>query len=144
MILPASSKTYFTTYTMMASATITKASVYYGTAGSDAARIGVYRGDLTTATLVGQTPSNVATSNYMTRIITAETGQNLTFVHGDQITIAYSTSGGTTNPAVRNTSVNVALGATSSTTYTSGGFPTTISNIPNQTSTGIRVCMELS
>jgi hypothetical protein len=36
------------------------------------------------------------------------------------------------------------LGVTSSTTYTSSGFPATISNMPNQTSTGTRICMELS
>jgi hypothetical protein len=144
LTLSASSKTYYTTYTMTASSTITKASIYYVTAGSDNARIAIYRGDLNTATLMGQTTSTAPTSNYMTRTFVVETGQSLAFVHGDQVTVAYTTAGGTTSVAVRNTTLNTALGVTSSTTYTSSGFPATISNMPNQTSTGTRICMELS
>ena len=142
-VLTAASRTYCTTYTMTATHTLTTVSVFYGSAGSDTARIGIYRGDLTTATLVGQTVSSTATSNYMTRTIVAEANQNLNFAFGEQITVAYTTSGSTSTPAFRTTTSNIALGVISSTTYQSN-FPTSISSIAAPTATTTRICMEFA
>jgi hypothetical protein len=142
--LAAASRTYCTTYTMAANVTITQASVCLGSAGSDATRIGVYRGDLTTATLVGQTTSSAApTSNYYTRTLTVEASQSLKFLMGEQIVVVYTTSGGTTTPAYRTMTSNIALATISSNTYT-GGLPTTIANVLTQTVTLTRLCLEMA
>jgi hypothetical protein len=142
-VLTASSRTYCTTYTITANVLLTQASVFLGSAGSDGTKIGVYRGDLTTATLVGQTTSGAPTSNYYTRALTVVVGQSLTFSVGDQITIVYTTSGGTTTPAYRTTTSNIALATISSNTYT-GGLPTTIAGVLTQAATTTRICLELA
>ena len=141
-VLTAASRTYCVTYTMAANVVLTQASIFLGSPGSDASKIGVYRGDLTTATLVGQTTSGAPTSNYYSRALTLVAG-SLTFAVGDQITIVYTTSGGTTTPAYRTTTSNVALATISSNTYT-GGLPATIAGILTQTATTTRICLELA
>jgi hypothetical protein len=141
--LAAASKTYCTTYTMGATVTLTMISICLGSTGSDASKIGVYRGDLTTATLVGQTTSGAPTSNYYSRTLTVVAGQNLTFAIGDQISVVYTTSGSTTTPAYRTLTSNIALATISSNTYT-GGLPSTIAGILLQTATTTRICLELA
>ena len=141
--LAAASRTYCTTYTMAANVTITQASVCLGSAGSDATRIGVYRGDLTTATLVGQTLSVAPTSNYYTRTLTVVAGQSLTFTIGDQVVVVYTTSGGTTTPSYRTMTSNIALATISASAYT-GVLPSTIAGVLPQTATTTRICLELA
>jgi hypothetical protein len=142
-VLTAASRTYCVTYTMAANVVLSQASVFLGSPGSDASKIGVYRGDLTTATLVGQTTSGAPTSNYYSRALTVVAGQTLTFAVGDQITIVYTTSGSTTTPAYRTLTSNIALATISSNTYT-GGLPSTIAGVLTQTVTTTRICLELA
>ena len=140
--LTAASRTYLATYTMVSSATFATASIYFGSAGSDVNRIGIYRGDLTTATLVGQTTGISAGTNYFTRTITVVAGQSLSFTPGSQVTVAFTISGSTTTPSYY-TADTSSTGRISTSTYT-GGFPTLISGIAGANVTLNRICLEMS
>jgi hypothetical protein len=144
--LTAATRTYLATYTMVTSATFATASIYFGSAGSDVNRIGIYRGDLTTATLVGQTTGIAPTpagTNYFTRTITVIAGQSLSFTPGSQVTVAFSISGSTTTPSYYTADTN-STGRMSTGNYTSG-FPTLISSIsPVPTVTLTRICLDMS
>ena len=127
---------------MTSNITFSSASLFFPTTGSDTTRVGIYRGDLTTATLVGQTSSSAPTSNYYTRAITLVTG-SLSFVIGNQIVVAYS-SNGSTSAIVTTTGVsNIALATLSGTGYATAGFPSLISGVATQAATTMRMCLDL-
>ena len=140
--LVSATRTYFVTYTLSVSATFNSASQFFGTQGSDSYRVAVYRGDLTTATLVGQTASTAPTSTYNTKSISVISGQSLTFTAGSQVVVGYATAGSTSTPAYYTSISNIALALISTTNYT-GGFPTLISSVTPQAATTVRITMDV-
>ena len=141
--LTAATRTYCVTYTMVASATFANASVFFSSVGADSYRVGIYRGDLTTGVLVGQTGSAAPTSGYNTKTFTVVSGQSLAFTAGSQVTVAYTTSGSTSNPAYFTSTSNINLATISSTNQTAG-FPSAITGITGQAATTVRICMEMA
>ena len=141
MISPGS-KTYITTYTMLASTTFTKVSNYFEGL-SDSYSVAIYRGDLLNATLVAHTNNVAPTSGYNTKLFTLVSGQSLSFTFGSQISIAYTISGSTNYHPNYTGISNSALATISSNKYTDG-FPTAITGITPQVATTVRICMELS
>ena len=111
--------------------------------GSDSVRFGIYRGFLKAGvgtnpglnmTLVGQSVSNILTVGLpFNRIpIVAVAGQNLSFVNGEYMTIAFHSSG-TSNiymgsPASGFLQVNLAFKTL--TNFVSAGFPSSITISP--------------
>ena len=136
-------RTLCNTYTMTSNITFSTASLFFPITGSDVNRVGIYRGDLTTATLVGQTTSNAPSSGYTTRPITAVVGQSLTFTVGQQIVIAFTINGGTTSIATTTGISNLALAFISPTAYSAVGFPATINLITLPAATTIRKNIDL-
>lgn len=141
--LTAATRTYCVTYTMVASVTFANASNFFNSVGSDSYRVGIYRGDLSTGVLVGQTTNTAPTSGYNTKTFTVVSGQSLAFSAGSQITVAYTMSGSTSNPAYFTGTANIAL-ATISFTNNTAGFPAAITGIASQSATTVRICMELA
>jgi hypothetical protein len=88
-------RTLCATYTMTADITFTNASIFFPVVGSNVSRVGIYKGDLTPATLVGQTASSVSSSSYSTRALTLVVGQSLTCTIGQQIVISFTNGGST-------------------------------------------------
>jgi hypothetical protein len=128
---------------MLASYTLATISIFLYQIGSDNFRFGIYRGDLSTTTLVGQTSSGIPICNgYETRNLTAISGQNLSFVTREQIVVAFTISDNTSNPSYLTSISNIALATISSTTYISG-FPTLISSMTGETATTSRICLIL-
>jgi hypothetical protein len=140
---PGGTRTLCCTYTMTSNITFTTASVFFPTPGTDVNRVGIYRGDLTTATLVGQTTSNAPSSDYVTRTLTVIAGQSLTFTIGQQISVAMAINGGSSTIATTTGPSNIALAFTSTISYSAAGFPTLISNITPKAATTVRQCMDL-
>ena len=141
--LTAATRTYCVTYSMVASVTFANASNFFNSVGSDAYRVGIYRGDLSTGVLVGQTTNTAPTSGYNTKTFTVVSGQSLAFTAGSQITVAYTTSGSTSNPAYFTGTANINLATISFTNYTAG-FPAAVTGIASQSATTVRICMEMS
>ncbi len=130
---------------MTANVTFTSASVFL-TGGTDSMRIGIYRGSFTTGVLVGQTANTYASTPYFTKpiiAITTPTVQNLTFVIGEQIVVAFSQNGGGTTPNLTSAISDATLATISSNTYSSAGFPSAITGILLQTATVSRMCIDL-
>jgi hypothetical protein len=128
---------------MTSNITFTTASLFFPISGADVNRVGIYRGDLTTATLVGQTTSNAPTSAYTTRVLTAVVGQSLTFTIGQQIVVAFAINGASTSIATTTGPSNIALAFLSATSYSLAGFPTLISGISLPVVTIIRKSIDL-
>lgn len=141
--LSVSTITYCNTYTMTSNITFSNASMFLYQAGSDFSRVGIYRGDLTTAILVGQTDKSPPTSDYYTRTLTAIGGESLTFSVGEQIVVAYTKNGSTTSIVSTTGVSNLALACVSNIGY-STGFPSSISGIAAPSATPIRVCIDFS
>jgi hypothetical protein len=109
-------------------------------------RVGIYRGSFTTGVLVGQTANTYASIPYFTKpiiAITTPTVQNLTFVIGEQIVVAFSQNGGGTTPNLTTGISDVTLATISTNTYSSSGFPSLITGILSQTATVSRMCIDL-
>jgi hypothetical protein len=142
--LGGATRTLCATYTMTSNITFTTASLFFPVIGSDVSRVGIYRGDLTTATLVGQTASSVPLSAYTTRTLTLVVGQSLTFTIGQQIVIAFATNGSSgTNTSTTTGPLNIGVAFISGTSYSAAGFPALISGIASPAATAIRMCMDL-
>jgi len=142
--LGGATRTLCATYTMTSNITFTTASLFFPVIGSDVSRVGIYRGDLTTATLVGQTASSVPLSAYTTRTLTLVVGQSLTFTIGQQIVIAFATNGSSgTNTSTTTGPLNIGVAFISGTSYSAAGFPALISGIASPAATSIRMCMDL-
>jgi hypothetical protein len=109
---------------MTANVTFTSASVFL-TGGTDLMRVGIYRGSFTTGVLVGQTANTYASIPYFTKpiiAITTPTVQNLTFVIGEQIVVAFSQNGGGTTPKLTTGISDATLATISSNTYETCNF----------------------
>ena len=143
--LTAASRTYLITFSMTSNHTFFNTSIFYNSVGSDNARIGIYRGDLSNATLVGQTASSIPTSGYFTRAFVAIAGQSLSFTAGEQICVMYTTSGSTSSPSYFTGASNLGLASISSTTYLAN-CPSTLSSTvpPSQSTTTVRICMDMT
>jgi hypothetical protein len=143
VITGAGTRTLCNTYTMTSNITFSSASLFFPTVGSDNTRVGIYRGDLTTGVLVGQTASGAPSSAYFTRTITAVLGQSLTFSVGQQVVIAFTQNGSTTSIATTTGISNLSLAFISSTGYAAAGFPALISGIALPAATLIRKNIDL-
>ena len=128
---------------MTVSATLVNASTFFGSPGSDSYRVAVYRGDLSNATLVGQTTSVASTSSSNTKPFTVVSGQSLSFTAGSQITVGFVIAGSTSTPAYFTSTSNIELATISTVNYT-GGFPAAITGITSQSATTVRLCMEIA
>ena len=116
------SNDYYLNYKSPYAMTINSVTFSVATAGSDNVRIGIYRGEDTTATLVGQSSSStVSTLNTFT--ITPEVGQNLIFSGGAKMVIGVAVGGTTTNLFGSSCPANNTF-AWTNTTDSTGGFPT--------------------
>lgn len=97
------------------------------TTGSDPTRVGIYRGNDLTATLVGQSASTLSaslTKPYTTYTLVAEVGQNLTFSRGDQIVFALAVGGTSTRFRSMTTLGDQQLAWYNTTDSEPSGFPT--------------------
>ena len=142
--LSTGTKTYLVTYTMTASVTIVNTSNVFNSVGSDLYRVSIYRGDLDNGVLVAQTASTAPSSPYMTKAFVLVSGQSLSFSAGQQITVGYTKSGSTSNPAFFTSSIsNNNIASISNNNYTSG-FPTNTSAINGQSDTTVRICMDIN
>ena len=142
-MLTAATRTYIVTYTMTTSATFSAVSVFFSSVGADSYRVAIYRGDLSSAVLVGQTNNLAPTSGYNTKSFTVVSGQSLSFTAGSQVSVAYTTGGSTSNPAYFTSSSNANIATISSSNQTAG-FPTAITGITSQSATTVRICMEMA
>ena len=139
--------------------TISGFSIYLPS-GSDTFCIGIYRGALLSSNsgnivLVGKsasgTPSNITQTNgsstfpFTRRAIVAETGQNLSFASGEMMTIGFHSSGSTTNYYATATlaSTSLALAYNANANYSSGNFPSTLSQSSIISVLSYRLCFEL-
>ena len=141
--------TYLFTYTMTGSFTFSQVATHFSTPGASTYRIGIYRGDLSTATLVGETLSNAApTSTYNIKAITVKSGQSLTFLVGEQVVIAYSIGGSTSVASITTGPSNVALAAwvpSAQFTGTSTFFPHLLASITDtKYVTTNRICLDMA
>jgi hypothetical protein len=144
------SGTYLFTYTMTGSFTFSQVATHFSTPGSSTYRIGIYRGDLSSATLMGETLSNAApTSTYNVKAVTVKTGsgQSLTFLVGEQVVIAYSIGGSTSVASITTGPSNIALAAWSSGAQYTGSstfFPPSIATITGRVVTTNRICLDMA
>jgi hypothetical protein len=120
--------------------------MYLSSLGSSTFRIGVYRGDLTTGILQGETAGTVPGSTYQVRNFTVKTGsgQSLTFITGEQVVIAVTASGATSIPVNILGTSNAALATRSATNYAASGFPASITGIASQAATATRICLDMA
>jgi hypothetical protein len=97
----------------------------FATTGSDSVRVGIYRGQDLTATLVGQGVVSGGLINTIQEFtITAVTGQTLSFSGGEWMVIAMAIGGTTTSPQSSTTIANNSLSWNNTTDSAAGGFPT--------------------
>ena len=147
-----SAGTHMSTFTMTASFTLSQVATHYSTSGSSPYRVGIYRGDLSTATLVGETLIHASpASTYNVKTITVKTGsgQSLTFLTGQQITVAYSASGATSVASITTGPSNIALAAFHPTNYAGSStfFPSSIADINGGTGRQVttnRICLDMA
>ena len=92
-------------------------------AGSDSVRIGIFRGQDTTATLVGQSAASTV-STFNTFTITAVSGQNLAFSGGETFVVGVAVGGTTTNLYGSSCPANNTFAWTNTTDSAAAGFPT--------------------
>ncbi len=116
------SNDYYLNVKIPYSLTVASVSFSSSIAGSDNVRVAIYRGQDTTATLVGQS-SSALVSTLNTFNITAEVGQNLSFTAGQWMVIAVAVGGTTTNLYGSSCPSNTAI-AWFNATDSTGGFPT--------------------
>jgi hypothetical protein len=139
----AGNRTLACAYTMTTNYTFTTTGVFHPSPGSDNNRVGIYRGDLTTGVLVGQTLNTPPASGYNVKPLTAVIGQSLTFTLGQQIVIVWTQNGGGTSIATTTGVSNIALAFLSGTGY-SATLPTTMAGFASPSATTIRMCIDLS
>ena len=140
------SSTHCVTYTMTASFTFFQVAMYLSSLGSSTFRIGVYRGDLSTGILQGETAGTVPGSTYHVRTFVVKTGagQSLTFLTGEQVVVAVTASGSTSIPVNILGTSNAALATRSTTNYASAGLPASITGISGQVATTTRICLDMA
>jgi hypothetical protein len=130
---------------MTGSYTFSTVAMYLSSQGASTFRIGIYRGDLTAATLVGETPGTTPTSTYMVRTFTVKASQSLTFTTGQQVVVAMTASGATSVPVCFVGSSNAALSIKSTSNYASAGFPASITGIGGTISVSPdRICLDFA
>jgi len=120
--------------------------------GSDAVRIGIYRGYVKSGvsgsiTLVGQTTNTTFLPSlpYNRKTIIAEVGQNLNFAVGEYMTIAFH-SNGSTNTYYQNGALsagNTDIMYNTLANYASAGFPATLTQSSVSSVLLNKVCFEL-
>lgn len=138
------SSTHLATYTMTGNFTFSSVGMYLSTLGSSTFRIGIYRGDLTAATLVGETAGTTPTSTYHVRTFTVKSGQSLTFTPGQQVVVAVTASGATSVPVNVLGTSNASLATVSSSNFASAGLPASITGIAGQAATATRLCLDMA
>ena len=144
--------TYMFTFTMTGSFTFSQVATHFSTPGASTYRVGIYRGDLSSATLMGETLANAApTSTYNVKTITVKTGsgQSLTFLTGQQVTVVYSIGGSSSVGSITTGPSNVALAAVvPGVKYTDSGvsFPHSIADITpaSRQATTNRICLDMA
>ena len=148
--ITSSTKSYYFVVQLNQATLISGFSVYLDS-GSDAFRMGIFRGKVSAGTvpmtLCGQSAGGtLPTTDIYARVpITAVSGQNLTFANGEYMTIAFHSQGSTNVFLTGQTTTGtwVELGYNSSSNYAAAGFPATLTStsvlggIPN------RPCFEL-
>ena len=138
------SSTYCVTYTMTGSFTFASVGMYLSSLGTSTFRIGIYRGDLTAATLVGETAGTTPTSTYHVRTFTVKPGQSLTFTTGQQVVVAVTANGFSSVPVNVLGTSNAALATVSSSNYAALGLPASITGIAGQAPTATRLCLDMA
>jgi hypothetical protein len=131
---------------MMTNYTFTKASNFYFNIGTNKGRVGIYRGTLSTGVLQGESNATVPTGYTVRTLgVTGTITSNLSFLSGEQVSVAFTTSGksgskivGTTGPS------NISLAIFTTNTFITTSFPVLITGITGTTGTQDRVCMDLS
>jgi hypothetical protein len=120
--------------------------MYLTSLGASTFRIGIYRGDLTAATLMGETAGTAPASTYHVRAFTVKTGsgQSLTFLTGQQVVVVVTASGSTSVPVNIVATTNAALATVSSSNYASAGFPALLTGIAGQSATATRLCLDMA
>lgn len=145
--------TYLFTYTMTGSFTFSKVGTHFSSGQAGGYRVGIYRGDLSSATLMGDTNNASPGGTYDVKTITVKTGsgQSLTFLTGQQVVVAYTLSGGGAVASITTGPSNVALAAFATEGYASGGSAvlphsiTEIGDAPNtRQPTTNRVCLDFA
>lgn len=154
-LLTAGTKQYMYAHQITYATTISGFNIFTPS-GSDSFKVGIYRGCIRgsgaagTATLVGQstfsapttiTATGGAVMSFTRRAITAETGQNLSFVAGEFITIAFHSSGSTNVYWASPTPVTV-QDLIYTTSAISGSFPATLSTSNVLGTLTNRICIE--
>jgi hypothetical protein len=142
VVTGAGSRTLACSYTMTTNFTFTKAGIFHPSPGADFNRVGIYRGDLTTGVLVGQTLNTVPATDYSVKPLTVVVGQSLAFTLGQQITLVWTQNGGGTSIATTTGVSNIALAFLSGTGY-SATLPATMAGFASPTATTIRMCIDL-
>jgi hypothetical protein len=147
-------ETFCVTYPITTNCLITKASVLFSRSGQfPPYSIGLYRGSLTNAILVGKTynlgPLSVSGSDYVTSLFTAEPLQTLVFTSGEQIVVLFTFNYDVIKkfPSVYNLGPsNIALAYSTNDYITNGNLPSTLtaSDPPGQVATNLRVCIDFA
>ena len=150
--LTSGNKSYWFIVLLNTATTISGYSLYVAAGGSDQIRVGIYRGCLRASStdsisLMGQSTASLPVTGlpYTRRVITAVTGQSLTFAAGEYMTIAFHSQGGTNvysaSPSLASVLTDIAYNTT--TNYTSTGFPATLSNTSISSGNLLKPCFEL-
>lgn len=103
--------------------TISGVTFSVSSAGSDSVRIGIFRGQDTTATLVGQTAASTV-STFNTFTITEVSGQNLEFSAGEKFVVGVAIGGTTTSLYGSSCPSNNTFAWSNTTDSAAAGFPT--------------------
>ncbi len=117
------SNDYYLNFRVPYNLTIKSVTFSVSSTGSDPIRFGVFRGQDTTATLVGQSSASTVSSTINSFTITAQTGQSLYFIAGEWMVIGVAVGGTTTNLYGSSCPNNNNI-AWLNTTDSSGGFLT--------------------
>jgi hypothetical protein len=163
-VLGAGTKSYYYVVHLAEPTTITGLSMYV-VSGADSFRMGIYRNAIktgaayssagspsTTINLCGQDAGGGPLvgainhlPNYIRRAFVVQAGQNLSFIAGEFMTIAFHSSGsGNVYLGLAGSShaaVDVAYSTTAN--YASAGFPLTLSQSHVSAAVGVQVCFEL-
>jgi hypothetical protein len=137
----------------------------YVQSGGDQFRVGIYRNAIktgaaystagtpsTSITLVGQDVGgapNVGAinnlTNYVRRTFVVQAGQNLSFVAGEFMTIAFHSSGSGNYylGCASSTHASADVAYSSVTNYALAGFPAALSQSHVSSAVGIQICLEL-
>ena len=162
--LATGTKSFFYVVHLAEPTTITGLSMYVAS-GSDSFRVGIYRNAIksgaayssagtpsTTINLCGQdaggSPTVGAINNlphYLRRAFTVQAGQNLSFIAGEFMTIAFHSSGSGNYylGLVNSTHGSTDVAYSSVSNYATAGFPATLSQSHVSSAVGIQICFEL-